>query len=279
MEWFMDRIDRGSFEVVNPYSQRVSIVPATPDTVHTIVFWSKNFAPFLEKGYGELLTGIGFNLFFNFTINSHLPVLEPNVPSLAERLAQLEYLCNHFTIDSINWRFDPICFFRSGDGSVRDNLDNFQMIAHRAADLGVRRCITSFMDDYPKIRRRTASLQGFSFVDPPLSKRIEILLWMKGILDDGHMELHTCCEKELLDALPPGTDIRNSACVPNDLLVTLFGGHLSLKKDVGQRIKDGCGCKTSVDIGSYRHHPCFHNCLFCYANPASMSNRRTHAEK
>ena len=57
--------------------------------------------------------------------------------------------------------------------------------------------------------------------------------------------------------------------ISNDLLMKLFGGSLSLNKDSGQRIKNGCGCNESVDIGSYSLHPCYHNCLFCYANPAS----------
>jgi hypothetical protein len=47
----------------------------------------------------------------------------------------------------------------------------------------------------------------------------------------------------------------------------IYGGHLSLRKDTGQRVKAGCGCKVSADIGSYRQQPCYHNCLFCYANP------------
>ena len=45
--------------------------------------------------------------------------------------------------------------------------------------------------------------------------------------------------------------------------------NISLRKDTGQRVKAGCGCTVSVDIGSYRQQPCYHNCLFCYANPAS----------
>jgi hypothetical protein len=24
---------------------------------------------------------------------------------------------------------------------------------------------------------------------------------------------------------------------------------------------------VAADIGSYRQQPCYHNCLFCYANP------------
>ena len=39
------------------------------------------------------------------------------------------------------------------------------------------------------------------------------------------------------------------------------------RRDTGQRVQKGCGCKVSVDIGVYHQHPCYHNCLFCYANP------------
>ncbi|MBW1644635.1 MAG: DUF1848 family protein [Deltaproteobacteria bacterium] len=57
-----------------------------------MVFWSKNFRPFIENGYGDKLKKRGYNLFFNFTINSYSPLLEPNLPSLADRLDQLEML-------------------------------------------------------------------------------------------------------------------------------------------------------------------------------------------
>lgn len=278
MEWFMDSINRGRFEVTNPYNRHVSIVPATPDKVHTIVFWSKNFGPFLEKDYSEILTKMGFNLFFNFTLNSDLPLLEPNIPDIATRIAQLKHLCSHYHIDSINWRFDPICLFRFGDNETQDNLAGFQMIARQASRLGIRRCITSFMDDYPKIRKRVKSKTNFSFIDPPLEKKKTLLLWMKQILDNENIMLQTCCEKQVLDALPPDAGITKSSCVPNDLLVEIFGGHLSLRKDTGQRIKKGCGCMDSVDIGSYHQHPCYHNCLFCYANPSSSRQTSLHLE-
>lgn len=44
------------------------------------------------------------------------------------------------------------------------------------------------------------------------------------------------------------------------------GGQLTLKKDYGQRIKRGCECNTSRDVGDYVCHPCLHQCLYCYAN-------------
>ncbi len=265
----MEQINRGWFKVINPYNRRVSIVPAIREKVHTIVFWSKNFGPFLEMGYGERLTGMGYNLFFNFTINSDSPLIEPNVPQVKERLYQMKYLCRRYDTRSITWRFDPVCFFKTGNTEIRDNLNDFSFIAKKVSRYGVGRCITSFLDFYPKIQKRISSKPGFSFIDPSLEKKIEILCWMKNILDNENIALQTCCEKKLLEALPAGSGITASSCIPNNLLKEIFSGNISLKKDAGQRIKNGCGCMVSVDIGSYNLHPCYHNCLFCYANPSS----------
>jgi len=269
MNWFMRRIQRGFFEVKNPYNQKVTTVPAAPDAVHTIVFWSKNFGPFIEGGYGQALAAVGYNLFFNFTINSDVQLLEPQVPPLRERLKQLDNLCNIFGPQCINWRFDPICFYKTRQGDSRDNLNDFFVIAERASRCGIRRCISSFMDDYPKIKKRTATMPEFAFIDPPLEAKRDILLDMDKTLTAKHINLYICCEKEVLEILPGGTGIKKSACVPNHLLFELFGGNLSLKKDTGQRINAGCGCMVSADIGSYQQHPCYHNCLFCYANPSA----------
>ena len=269
MPWFMGQVRRGTFEVTNPFNQRVSFVPATPDKVDTIIFWSKNFGPFLDKSYGEQLLKQGYHLFFNFTINSDCNSLEPNVPSLKKRLEQLEHLCRRFGPKTINWRFDPLCFFRTGGGLLQDNLHDFSGIAKKAAECGIVRCITSFMDHYPKIRRRLSTRPGFGFIDPPLEKKIEILGGMKKALAAENIHLSVCCEKDLLEAFPRSLSIPGSSCIPGDLIQKLFGGRPSLKKDAGQRVKAGCGCTLSTDIGSYRLQPCYHNCLFCYANPAS----------
>ncbi len=269
MPWFMVQISRGSFEVVNPFNQRVSVVPATPDAVHTIVFWSKNFRPFIGGHYGDRLLELGYHLFFNFTINSASADLEPNVPSLDERLNQMSYLAEHFGPLAINWRFDPICFYRVNQGALNDNLHDFAYIARKAAGCGIERCITSFMDHYPKIARRLPPRSGFVFVDPPLIDKVNTLMKMESQLADLGIQLQTCCEKAVIDALNANSSITPSACIPNDLLLGLYGGNLSLKRDTGQRVKAGCGCRVSVDIGSYRQQPCYHNCLFCYANPAS----------
>ena len=77
MPWFMAGIEQGRFGVVNPYNQKISNVPAGVDQVHTIVFWSKDFGPFLKGGYGEDLAARGYHLFFNFTVNTADRLLEP----------------------------------------------------------------------------------------------------------------------------------------------------------------------------------------------------------
>jgi hypothetical protein len=269
MPWFVAQIKRGVFEVVNPFNRQVRKVPATPADVHTIVFWSKNFELFLKEHHAENLHRAGYHLFFNFTINSNAPLLEPHVPPLAVRLKQLEQLCDRFGASVINWRFDPICFFRTRSGVLQDNLHDLKRIAEKAAECGIKRCITSFLDFYPKIDKRIAALPGFSFSDPPIATKKITILKIEQLLSAYKISLKLCCEKEVLDTLPRDSSVTESSCIPNDLLVQLFSGNLPLKRDAGQRIRKGCGCKVSVDIGSYHHHPCFHNCLFCYANPAS----------
>ena len=158
---------------------------------------------------------------------------------------------------------------RPGPGALQDNLNDFSVVADRAAELKLSRCITSFMDHYPKIRRRLSFRSGFEFVDPPLPQKVKTILDMENYLAALNIRLFTCCEKDLILALPATSAVTPSSCIPSDLLMEMYPGRLSLKKDTGQRVKAGCGCKVSVDIGSYRLQPCYHNCLFCYANPTS----------
>ena len=208
MPWFMDGIEKARFEVINPYNQQVSIVPAGADQVHTIVFWSKDFGPFLYGNYGEELIARGYHLFFNFTVNTPDRLLEPNVPALGERIEQMAALGRRFGPQVINWRFDPLCFYTTAQAGSVDNRGAFEMIAGAAARLGVQRCVTSFMDDYAKVRRRAASLPGFSFIDPPHAKKVSICLAMARALAVHKVSLQLCCEKEVLAGLPDGSGIK-----------------------------------------------------------------------
>lgn len=273
MDDFMQAIQRGYFDVVNPFNRKKTRVPSTPDKVHSIVFWSKDFTHLIRGKFIQGLRELGYHLFFNYTINSQDLLLEPCLPSLEHRLVQLENLTQLVGPDTIFWRFDPICYYRLGDGKIFHNRHDFLKIADAVSELGIRTCITSFMDIYPKVQKRSARFPGFSFIDPPLETKVTILQEMAGNLKRRNITLFTCCEKSLHACLPTDSGIEQSSCIPNKYLAKLFGSNLSFRKDAGQRTQLGCGCGTSVDIGSYRHQPCYHNCMFCYANPGETAKK------
>jgi hypothetical protein len=267
MPWFMDCLSRGRFKLVNPYNGRVRVFEANPATVHTIVFWSKDYRQFLTQGCGAALQQWGYNLFFHFTINSAAPDFEPCLPPLKARVGQLAGLCRRFGAERINWRFDPIFFYRATESAeIRDNLDDFETIATAAAKLGIVRCTTSFVDLYPKVKRRAAAW-GMEFVTPSAQKQRQVLTMMAGYLAPLGIEFVTCCEEAVHAKEPAVAGVKSAACIDHHLLRALGGSGLSCRRDRGQRIKQGCGCHESVDVGDYRHHPCHHGCLFCYANP------------
>ncbi len=274
----MKCINDGYFIVTNPYNGRSAKVDVCPELVHSIVFWSKNYDRFIESRAGELLEKSGFNLYFNFTVNSQNKLLEPGIPMLDKRLDQIKKLAKVFGPEKIAWRFDPVCFFRAGsDTDISTNLSDFELIAHTASDSGITKCVTSFFDNYAKIRKRLdfmkrKGLFDIEFTDPSIEKKKQILLRMQDCLDKKGMSLYLCCEKHLLEELGPDTRIQANACIDGHLLKDLFGGAPDTAKDKGQRSKSGCCCTKSIDIGSYRDHPCFHNCLFCYASPAMDRN-------
>ncbi|PID73082.1 MAG: DNA photolyase, partial [Desulfobacterales bacterium] len=126
------------------------------------------------------------------------------------------------------------------------NRGDFEKIAKVAADCGIRHCVTSFRDDYAKIRKRTALIPGFRFIDPPIEEKTRVLTQMAAYLDVLGIRLSTCCEKAVMDALPPDSGIEPAACVDHRRLARLFGNDVSLKRDSGQRRKMGCGCHVSV---------------------------------
>lgn len=273
MEWFMRQLSLGFFEVINPVSQQKRNIPADIGHIHSIVFWSKNFSPFIETGAGDMLKKKGYHLYFNFSINSRNLHLEPNLPALEDRLGQLEWLCSRFGPDKITWRFDPICFYRIDDSPVENNLDDFASIAECAGQLGIRKCVTSFADHYAKIKKRASFLAQKGkpvpvLVDPDIAEKIDIITRMQRLLDSKGIALNLCCEHSVFSHLPIGLTVDENACIDGRQLKKIYAGNPVVRRDYGQRASGGCKCTQSIDIGSYKNHPCFHNCFFCYANPA-----------
>jgi len=269
--WFLDRIRQGSFTIKNPYNKMARTVDVRPENIHSIVLWSKNFGPFLDLHADQILTKKGYHLYFNFTINSRVLLLEPKLPDLSARLHQASLLCERFGPDNISWRFDPICFYRIDTQQLKNTLGDFTLIADALAKIGITRCVTSFYDGYKKISARASYLSSrgnplVSFVDPTPKDKQRVIQRMADHLEQNGMTLHLCCEAALFNSLGKETTVRQNACIDGKLLKQLHGGNPETRRDYGQRSKQGCKCSKSIDIGSYEDHPCFHNCLFCYAN-------------
>lgn len=270
--WFLKQIRQKHFITVNPFTRKSKQVDVCPENTHSIVFWSKNYGPFLDLGAHRILGDMGFNLFFNFTVNSRSPLLEPNLPDLGTRLSQVKVLVDRFGPHAVAWRFDPICFYTLSTQSVENNLSDFLYIADAMADMGITVCVTSFYDAYRKVAIRTRHLARSGgpvvcFTDPDTAEKKQLICSMAAQLEKKQIQLHLCCEKKLYDTVKPGcTNIFENACINGHFLEKLFGGTPETRRDYGQRAKKGCRCTSAIDIGSYQDHPCYHNCLFCYAN-------------
>jgi len=274
----MDQIDSGFFNIQNPVTRTVKTLDLKKENIHSIVFWSKNYDVFINTRAGEKLQDAGYHLYFNFTVNSESALLEPNIPPLNERLNQLHLLAEKFGADAVDWRFDPVCFYQTRiNGPMLDNLKDFEKIARTAQKAQIKKCVVSFCDPYAKIQKRIQALfkkpdQTILFSDPCLEQKKQVIQQLKDHLKNSGIQLYLCCEKHVFSSFcqPPddqGSGVLENACVDGRKLKLLYGGHPETRRDYGQRSKKGCRCSKSIDVGSYKDHPCFHNCLFCYANP------------
>jgi len=220
------------------------------------IFWSKDFAPFLEApAFAELLGRA--NALFHFTIN-HCPELEPRVAPLAQRLATLARLCDLVGPERVLWRFDPVCrYFSPLANTVRDNLAPFFKILPTVAALGVSRCYFSFMTPYPKLQGR-----GIRFLPFGAAEMLALSREMAAAAASHAITLYNCCNPEVQSG---DGAIRQGRCVDDQLLARTdrFGVHRPLKQ---KPTRPGCGCAASRDIGSYSLR-CPHGCRYCYANP------------
>jgi len=135
--------------------------------------------------------------------------------------------------------------------------------------------VTSFMDHYAKIDRRTAQRSDIRFVDIGVRRKAAILSAMARSLAERGIALRTCCESGLLDAMGETPNLASGACIPSHRFPERSVGRPDYRRDPGQRRGAGCGCRVSRDIGIYAEHPCHHDCLFCYANPAMDTHCRS----
>ena len=253
----------GKAHVLGP-SGRAYDVDLLPESVHTLVLWSKDFTNVLEDraGLGRLIRGYAQS-YFHLTITGlgGTP-LEPGAPAPERAMTQLPGLVAMAgRPERVSIRFDPIVFWREGAG-LRTNLPFFERLAPSVAEAGIRDVRVSFAQWYGKARKRAAR-RGVEFIDPAEEEKRAGALELAATASKWGLILHACAQDSL--AARPG--FRRSSCIDGARLSELHPDHepASVRKDRSQRPE--CGCTESRDIGSYTQ-VCFHSCVYCYAGAA-----------
>ena len=217
---------------------------------------------------GEL-DKLGFHYYFQLSINDYPRALEPNIPSLDDRIATFKDLSRLVSPLRVVWRYDPIII--SNRTPFEFHRERFAWIAEELKGV-THRVMVSIVDFYQKTDRRLSQLEkeeGFSFDRDALSSTgtTSLLRNLADIARKNNMEIFTCAEEKDYSQ----TGVTPGMCIDNKLLMKISSSNLQYKKDPSQR--DSCLCMISKDIGI--NDTCMHGCPYCYATVNySVAQRR-----
>lgn len=250
MPWFMGRLQAGSVSYPNPFGGQIHHVSLRAEDVHSIVFWSKDYRPFVR--YVDALEGGGYRFVCHYTITGLPHILEPRVPDWRVGVETLRALARRIGARHVLWRFDPIVFTDRLDAEAY--VARFKTLA-RALSGYTERCYFSFATFYAKAERRLTAV-GVRYRDPPLDEKRALAHTLASIAAEEGMAIYACCQPDLVDEV-----VRPAACIDGALLAELFPTPALIAPT--RPTRPGCGCALSRDVGVY--DTCLHGCRYCYA--------------
>ena len=268
--WFMQRVRAGFCDVPNPFNRhQISRISLRPEEVDAIVFWTRNPRPLLASL--DELDALGYRYYFQYTILDNPRTIDPKTPPVGAAVETFQQLADRIGPARVIWRYDPIVLSSATD--VAFHQDRYAWIAERLHGCTTRSVI-SFVDIYRKAaaRLRTLAAHGVTLPDQPLDALpgfVELVHSLAATAAQNGMEIVSCAEE--LDLT--GCGVLPGKCIDDALLARVFGLHLDLKKDPGQR--DACGCVASRDIGMY--DSCTFGCQYCYATSSFARAAANHA--
>lgn len=260
-EWFRERVRQGWALSQNPFSRRAVLVSLRPEDVGALVFWSKNFAPFLP--YLAELKTLGYRMVFLFTITGLPRIFETRVPDTGVTVAALQAISRMFSPGHVLWRYDPVLLSSVTDEKY--HLRRFRELCRLLSGYTTR-CYISFVNLYPKVRRRLQALekQGIKVLSVSEAEQAALARHLAEIAAEYGIELYSCCNDHLV-----GGPVKKAHCVDAGLLASLFNLEAGFYRIRPTRKQ--CGCWESVDIGMY--DTCPHGCIYCYANTGAGSSK------
>jgi len=224
-----------------------------PDTVHTLVLWTKNPANMLRTGALRDTLSQYRQIFVHYTITGLGGTkIEPGVPAPDKAIKMLRDVID-FTGDArrVRVRFDPIVNIRHR-GNLICNVDRFESVAGPAADMGITHITTSWMEMYAKVARRLAA----NAMEPAEYNREEQRAQLEQTAARLGITLLYCCQPDL-----PG-----SACIDGALFNELHPDRALCDTRRATNQRKLCHCTRSLDIGWYSQ-TCAGGCVYCYATP------------
>lgn len=267
--WMLNRLRAGFCDVPNPFNpaqvSRISLLPAEVDA---IVFWTRNPRP-LFASLAEMEQR-GYHFYFQYTLLDNPRWLDPYSPPLPAALDTFHRLSGRIGPERVIWRYDPIVLSQATPPDFHRRT--FEQIAAQLHG-HTNRVVLSFMDFYPKIRKRLQALQPHS---GELRRPQGGEPWFEALARDlaaiarsNGLQPVSCAEPLDLQAC----GIEPGKCIDDALLHDLFGLQLAAGKDPGQR--SACGCVQSRDIGVYE--TCLFGCRYCYATGSFERARQNYA--
>jgi len=261
-DWLSEVVQNESAQVLGPSGHSYT-VDLTPEKVHTVVLWSKDFSNFIADAHGVRAALSRYEqLYLLFTITGlGGTVIEQGVPFPAPSVDQLDTLIDIVgSSERISVRFDPVIFWFDDQG-LNTNLHFFEALAPELSMRGIKAVRFSFAQWYKKALKRTEKY-NFNYYDPSEEEKLDYTRQLADIASDAGINLYACGQKFLAQV----EGVERSSCIDGNLLERLHPSALPISKNKDKSQRRECRCTVSVDIGSYTQH-CPHSCIYCYANP------------
>ena len=255
-DWFLNRGAAGEARFRNPFGGGIVTVSLRAEDVSGIVFWTRNFAPLMDR-LGPVEKR-GWPFVIQYTVTGYPRPFEPSVIAGDEAAAQIAEIARRFGARAAVWRYDPVLLSSAtGPDWHRATFARLARLLRGHAD----EAVLSFVEPYRKTRRnldRLAAAGGFDWRLPEPDEQAALVRDLAAIAGDAGMAL-TLCTQPALAALVP--DIAAPArCIDAGRLGDVAG------RPVAAPVKGnrpGCLCAASRDIGAY--DTCPHGCAYCYA--------------
>jgi len=248
--WFAKRLGEGIALHSSSAKSPPRSVSLAPEDVLAFVFWTKDVEPFLPVLKRVHARGTPFVV--QHTVTGYPIALEPGSPTYITAARNMDRIAGEYGACRVVWRYDPIIL--TADMDAAWHIRNFTAISSLLEGVS-NECVVSFLHCYNHVRTSLA-LRSIVPKQPSLGQRTDLLRRIAAIAYDKGIKLSTCAQPDL-----EVEGVSRAHCVDPERLSRVAGKEIAAPK---ARLRAGCGCADSVDIGAY--DTCPNGCAYCYAN-------------